>query len=83
MIQVTFQSQENSMPSKHKGGPAPVPPANRSPFGPQNTAASESVPVPDKGAPHSERDPKGRLGSYQTAGEHSVMQPGGKQGPNK
>lgn len=28
-------------------------------------------------------DPKRRLGNYDTAGEHSIEQPDGKQGPNR
>lgn len=69
------------MSSKRKTGP--VPPANRSPFGPahrKNDLPANSV---AEGDPQSNQDPKRRLGSFHTEGEHSVQQPGGKQGSNR
>jgi hypothetical protein len=40
------------------------------------------IAVTPEGGPASEQDPKRRLGNYDTAGEHSIEQPDGKQGPN-
>ena len=70
------------MSKKHKGRSAPVPAGNQSHFGPEKPL-QEPVPVQAEGAPASEQDPKRRLGNYGTAGEHSIEQPGGKQGPNR
>jgi len=70
------------MSKKHKGGPAPIPKGNQSRTGPENRA-EEQIPAQPHGAPASEQDPKRRLGNYATAGEHSIEQPDGKQGPNK
>ena len=69
------------MSKKHKGGPAPIPKGNQSHSGPQVPGDKPIAPPPD-GAPASEQDPKRRLGNYDTAGEHSIEQPDGKQGPN-
>jgi len=38
--------------------------------------------APDTAAFH-EQDAQRRLGNFEGAGEHSVVQPGGKQGPNR
>jgi hypothetical protein len=59
------------MSKKHKEGPAPVP-----------KAVLENIARKPRGAPAAEQDPKRRLGNYGTAGEHSIGQPGGKQGAN-
>jgi len=70
------------MSKKHKGGPAPIPPGNQpKKFGPQKPE-QDVAPEPERGAPASDQDPKRRLGDYEGAGEHSIQQPGGKQGPN-
>jgi hypothetical protein len=69
------------MSKKHKGGSAPIPKGNQSQSGPQVPGEKPVAPTP-KGAPASEQDPKRRLGNYDTAGEHSIEQPDGKQGPN-
>jgi hypothetical protein len=69
--------------TKKNVGPAPVPPGNRSPFGPQPPATDETQQPLPQGAPPSEQDPKRRLGNYGTAGEHPIDQPDGKQGPNR
>jgi hypothetical protein len=45
-------------------------------------ARDEPIAPSPEGAPASEQDPKRRLGNYDTAGEHSIEQPDGKQGPN-
>ena len=66
--------------SKKGHAPGPVPPGNRpkggpgTPVpGPDEDAGTQS----DQGAGFSEQDPKRRLGGYETAGEHSYVQPGG------
>jgi hypothetical protein len=69
------------MSKKHKGGSAPIPKGNQSHSGPQKPE-EKPLPAPPEGAPASEQDPKRRLGNYDTAGEHSIEQPDGKQGPN-
>jgi hypothetical protein len=69
------------MSKKHKGGPAPIPKGNQSPAGPRRGTQEEAAHSPH-GAPSSEQDPKRRLGDFETAGERSIEQPGGKQGPN-
>jgi hypothetical protein len=69
------------MSKKHKGGPAPIPKGNLSPSGPSEPGEKPIAPPP-VGAPASQQDPKRRLGHYVTAGEHSIDQPGGKQGAN-
>ena len=80
-FQKTLLIQEKSMSKKHKGGPAPIPKGNQSLTGPQKPGKKPIAPPP-AGAPASEQDPKRRLGNYATAGEHSIEQPDGKQGPN-
>ena len=75
-------SQEKQMSKNHKGGPAPIPKGNMSPVGPGG-AKAQPIASPAEGAPASEQDPKRRLGNYATAGEHSIEQPDGKQGPNR
>ena len=35
------------------------------------------------GHPASDKDPKGRLGNFATAGEHAIQQPSGKNGGRK
>jgi len=63
------------MSKKHHGGPAPVPPGNQRPTGPE-TDAELAPSDPPAGADFNEQDPKRRLGGYTTAGEHSRQQPG-------
>ena len=68
--------------SKKKHAPHPTPPANRTTFGPgsppvgdePDTAGAQS----DAGAAKQEQDPQRRIGNYERAGEHSFVQPGGK-----
>ena len=70
--------------SKKNHIPAPVPPGNRSPANPAGTPDTqlpEQIPSTD-GTGFHEEDPKRRLGDFTGAGEHSIQQPGGKQGPN-
>jgi hypothetical protein len=69
------------MSKKHKGGPAPVPPGNKSDAGPPQSIREKAAQIPH-GAPASEEDPKRRLGNYATAGEHAIEQPDGKNGAN-
>jgi len=76
-----YFEREKTMSKKHKGGSAPIPKGNRSQSGSQEPGDKPIAPPPD-GAPASEHDPKRRLGNYDSAGEHSIEQPDGKQGPN-
>jgi hypothetical protein len=69
--------------SKKKHAPHPVPPGNRTAFGPgtdgaADDAAADAGAPNDAGAAFSEQDPQRRLGGFETAGEHSFVQPGGK-----
>jgi len=59
-----------------------IPPANQSPFPVDETPGKTPENLP-YGAPASDKDPKGRLGNYTTAGEHAIVQPGGKQGSDR
>ncbi|MCC7418751.1 MAG: hypothetical protein IT428_00580 [Planctomycetaceae bacterium] len=61
----------------------PIPPANRSPYGPSDQKNVKAAPAVPEGEPMSNHDPQRRLGNFETAGEHSVQQPGGKQGANR
>jgi hypothetical protein len=70
------------MSKKHKGGPAPIPKGNRPQAG-RYEPGTAPIATPPEGAPASQHDPKRRLGNYATAGEHSIEQPGGKQGANR
>jgi hypothetical protein len=70
------------MSKKHKGGPAPIPPGNQPQSGPAHED-EEAAAETSRGAPASDQDAKRRLGNYEGAGEHSIQQPGGKQGPNR
>lgn len=57
---------------------APVPPGNQPQGGPPQQPADEGAGPAPEGAPSSEQDEARRLGNYQTAGEHAIQQPGGK-----
>ncbi len=72
------------MAHKKRHGPAPVPPANLPAAGPVDaTAAGQQAEADAKdGAPFQDQDPKRRLGNFETAGEHALQQPGGKNGAN-
>ena len=67
------------MSKKHHGGPAPVPPGNRSNAGPTHAPGTDDAQHPENadenGAPFNDQDEQRRLGGYQTAGEHSIQQP--------
>jgi hypothetical protein len=66
---------------KKRHAPGPVPRGNRSQVGPGAPAdqpGSEPEAQAGDGAAFSEQDPKRRLGGYETAGEHAIQQPGGK-----
>jgi hypothetical protein len=62
---------------KNRSGPAPVPPANRPKAGPEGPVANpEQQGTEDAaGAPFEDQDARRRLGRYETAGEHSIVQP--------
>ncbi len=66
------------MSHKKKHGPAPVPPANRSPAGPpaEPNPAQQAEQGAGGGAPVQEQDAKRRIGDYEGTGEHSRQQPG-------
>jgi hypothetical protein len=74
--------KENTMSKKHKGGGAPVPKGNQSYFGPAKPIEEENAAAAE-GEPASRQDTKRRLGNFQTAGEHAIEQPGGKQGADR
>jgi len=68
---------------KHRSGPAPVPPGNQPHVGPQDPIApggEAAQQEPTNGSPFEEQDPQRRLGRYETAGEHSFVQPTGGRG---
>ena len=69
------------MSKKHHGGPAPVPPGNQPKLG-HGVGPDEAEPdaVPNgslnEGTGFHEQDPQRRLGGFDSAGEHSRVQPG-------
>ncbi|MBX9677368.1 MAG: hypothetical protein K2X38_01305 [Gemmataceae bacterium] len=64
---------------KHRHGPAPIPPANQSHIGPGDAIPPEGAEKPgSSGAAFQEQDPKRRIGNFETAGEHAMQQPGGR-----
>lgn len=67
----------------HPRNTGPVPEANRSPYGPHGRNPKPVTPEAPEGEPLSNQDEKGRLGNYQTKGEHAIQQPGGKQGSKR
>jgi hypothetical protein len=68
---------------KNKNAHHPVPPANRPHQPGQETADSRPEHPSKSNCAFSEQDPKRRLGDFTGAGEHSLKQPGGRQGPNR
>ena len=66
------------MSSKKKGHTGPVPQGNKPKFGGSETTPSGGTPEPPRGAPNTDQDPQRRLGNFETAGEHAIQQPGGK-----
>jgi len=67
--------------SKKKHAPHPTPRGNRTTVGPGTNPPTDTdaAGTPDgAGATFSEQDPRRRLGGFETAGEHSFVQPGGK-----
>ena len=73
------------MSKKHHGGP--VPPGNRPKAGTPSKPGEEIEEQGDvlkDGEVHSqqEEDPKRRLGDFTGKGEHSIQEPGGKNGAN-
>ena len=71
--------------SHHKKHGGHIPPANQPQAGPPgNMNVSEQAHADTKsGAPFQDQDAKRRLGDYETAGEHSFQQPGGKNDANR
>ncbi len=72
------------MSKKHHGGPGAVPAGNRPHAGPSYTPDTEVPADTQKGGEVAaqEQDPKRRLGDFTGTGEHSIEQPGGKNGAN-
>lgn len=72
------------MSHKKRHGAAPVPPGNMPQGGPgEAMTADEQAEADTKGgAPFQDQDPKRRLGNFESAGEHSFQQPGGKNDAN-
>jgi hypothetical protein len=72
------------MSKKHHGGPGPVPPDNRQHAGTSSTlgeAEKESGSLQKGGEVQSQQEhPGNQLGDYTGKGEHSIQQPGGKNG---
>ena len=73
-----------TMGHKKKGrSPGKLPEGNRTHFGPgadagPPTADDEAPGSPGDGTGDAEQDPKRRLGNFVGKGEHSFVQPGGK-----
>jgi len=64
---------------KKKHATAKVPPGNRPQVGPGVPETDpDAATAGDGGAAFSEQDEKRRLGGYETAGEHAIQQPRGK-----
>ncbi len=72
------------MSKKHHGGPGPIPAGNRPKAGASFNSDEEQVPGVTEGEVGSqqEEDPKRRLGDFTGKGEHSIQEPGGKNGAN-
>jgi hypothetical protein len=68
------------MSAKKKHNPAPIPPGNRQQQGPAKPE-KEVEQSPDE-TRLQEEDPKRRLGDFTGTAEHSMQEPGGKQGSN-
>lgn len=66
------------MKHKHHGGPSPIPAGNQPQAGPTPPTQEQAVDSSTGGAPLQEQDPKRRLGDYTAEGEHSFVQPGGR-----
>jgi hypothetical protein len=61
---------------------APVPPGNRSHSGPTDAAGKPAKKGEAEVTSAQEMDPKRNLGDFEGKGEHSIQEPGGKNGPN-
>ena len=62
---------------KHGG---PVPPANQSQAGPKDAKGKPAKKGAAEISSAQEKDPKRRLGDFEGKGEHSMQEPGGKNG---
>jgi hypothetical protein len=74
-----------SNPSKermmsHRKAHAPVPPGNQSTT--DKTQGKEPKITGSEVASNQEHDPKQRIAGYDNKGEHSIQEPGGKNGAN-
>ncbi len=66
------------MSKNHKGGPGPVPPANRPHAGPTDETG-EPLQEDSSGQSNEhfqEQDPKRRFGDFTEKGKHSLQEPG-------
>ena len=61
---------------------APVPPGNQSLSGPADATGKPAKKGEAEVASAQEQDPKRRLGDFEGKGEHSIQEPGGKNGAN-
>jgi hypothetical protein len=59
---------------------APVPPGNQSPVDPKSATGKSVKKNAAEVASAQEQDPKRRLGDFDGKGEHSMQEPGGKNG---
>jgi hypothetical protein len=67
----------------HKKQPgAPVPRGNRANAGPTDATGKSAKKVAAEVGSAQEQDPKRRLGDFDGKGEHSMQEPGGKNGAN-
>jgi hypothetical protein len=62
----------------HRKAHAPVPPGNKSPIS-KPEAKSEKI-AGSEVASNQEHDPKQWIAGYDNKGEHSIQEPGGKNG---
>jgi len=74
----SVHEEHATMKHKRHSGPGPIPAGNQSQTGPTPPAPEQSVESSSGGASMQEQDPKRRLGDYTTEGEHSFVQPGGR-----
>ena len=72
-----------AMSNKHYGGPAPIPPGNHARSGNSSTTDKKLDTDQKAGEVASQQEePSNRIGDYNGKGEHSIQEPGGKNGAN-
>jgi hypothetical protein len=81
-LRASKSRSEEAVMGKKKHAPHPVPRGNRTTAGPGGTPPVDDAGAAggqnDAGAAKEEQDPQRRLGNFERAGEHSFVQPGGK-----